>query len=88
MISQKLLIRNEVGLHMRPAAMFAEEMMKYACEVTILFQEKRINAKSILNIMTAGIQCGDEFVLECEGEDEEAAAAAAKSLIDRDFAEV
>ena len=87
MISQKLLIRNEVGLHMRPAAMFAEEMMKYQCDITIVFHDARINAKSILNLMTAGIQCGDEFELQCDGADEQEAAAAARLLVETDFAE-
>lgn len=87
MISQKLLIRNKVGLHMRPAAMFAEEMMKYECDVTIIFHDAKINAKSILNLMTAGIRCGDEFELQCDGVDEQQAAAAAAYLIDSDFAE-
>ena len=63
MVTERLLITNEVGLHMRPAAIFANEMQKFNCEITIVFNDSRVNAKSILNIMTAGIQCGDEFVL-------------------------
>lgn len=81
MISQKLLITNPVGLHMRPAAVFAGEMMNFTCDITIVFNGSRVNAKSILNIMTACIKCGDEITLECSGEDEEAAAERAAKLI-------
>ena len=87
MVTERLLITNEVGLHMRPAAIFANEMQKFNCEITIVFNDSRVNAKSILNIMTAGIQCGDEFVLECIGPDEQAAANKARLLIETNFAE-
>lgn len=85
MVTQKLLVTNEVGLHMRPAAVFAEEMQKFECEITIVFNGTRVNAKSILNIMTACIKCGDEFVLECDGPDEQDAAEKARWLIETNF---
>ncbi len=87
MISQKLLITNAVGLHMRPAAVFAGEMMKFECDVTIIIRDSKVNAKSLLNIMTACIKCGDEIIVECSGSDEAEAAQKAKELIESGFPE-
>lgn len=87
MISQKLLITNPIGLHMRPAAVFAGEMMKFECDITIIIHDSRVNAKSLLNIMTACIKCGDEIVIECSGVDETEAAKKAKGLIESGFNE-
>jgi len=81
MISQNLTITDPIGLHMRPAAVFASEMGKFQCNVTIIFNGSRIDAKSILNIMTACIKCGSEIVLECDGPDEAEAAQKARELI-------
>ena len=58
---------------MRPAGVIAKEMGKFACDITIVFGEKRINAKSLINIISACIKTGAEVTFECDGEDEEAA---------------
>ena len=81
MISQNLTITDPIGLHMRPAAVFSSEMGKFKCSVTIIFKGARIDAKSIINLMTACIKCGSEIVLECDGPDEEEAAKRARELI-------
>lgn len=71
MVSQKIIIKNESGLHARPAGVLAQAAMKCASNVTILVGEKRIQAKSILNIMAAAIKCGTEIELQCDGQNEE-----------------
>ena len=58
MVSQKITIKNPSGLHARPASI-------------IVYGEKRIQVKSILNIMAAAIKCGTEVELQCTGETEE-----------------
>ena len=85
MISRKITIRNPEGLHMRPAAVFAEEMGKYECEITIISDNDEVNAKSILSIMTAHIKCGTEIDLKCNGTDETEAMDRAVSLISSEF---
>ncbi len=85
MISRKITIRNPEGLHMRPAAVFAEEMGKYECEITIITDNDEVNAKSILSIMTAHIKCGTEIDLKCNGTDETEAMDRAVSLISSEF---
>ncbi len=88
MISRKITIRNPEGLHMRPAAIFAEEMGKYECEITIITDNDEVNAKSILSIMTACIKCGTEIDLTCNGADEAEAMDKAVSLISSEFRDV
>ena len=66
---------------MRPASVFATAMAKFQSDVTIDFNSNKINAKSLLNIIAACIKCGSEFVVECNGPDEEEALAKAKEIV-------
>lgn len=88
MVSKNLMIINAVGLHLRPAGVFASEMMKFNCEVTIIFKDKRINAKSMLGIMAAEIKCGSEITVECDGTDEIRALSRAEELISGGFNDI
>ena len=67
MVSKKITIKNESGLHARPAAVLAQAAMKCNSEITIVTPEKTVNPKSILNIMAAAIKKGTEIELQCEG---------------------
>lgn len=87
MLSKTLTIENSEGLHMRPAGVVAKEMGKFACDVTIVFGDKRINAKSLINIISACIKKGAEITFECDGEDEEAAMAKVEELASQNFGE-
>ena len=81
MVSMNMTVRCPVGLHLRPAGVFASEMMRFDSSVTIISGDKRINAKSLLSIMAACIKCGSEITVECSGSDEEAALRRANELI-------
>ena len=65
MVEKTITIKNEAGLHMRPAGEFAKVATKCASDVKIIHKEKTINAKSVLNIMAAAIKCGDEITIQC-----------------------
>ena len=80
MVSRTVKIENAEGLHMRPAGVFAKEMTKFKCNVTIDIAGKRINAKSLVNIIAACIKKDAEITFECEGADEEAALAKMEEL--------
>ncbi len=71
MVSQKMIVKNESGLHARPAGILAQAAMKCSSNVFILVGERKVQVKSILNLMAAGIKCGTEIELQCEGENEE-----------------
>ena len=87
MLSRTLVVNNPEGLHMRPAGVVAKEMGKFSCDVTIIFGEKRINAKSLINIISACIKTGAEVTFECNGDDEEEAMAKIVELESQNFGE-
>lgn len=70
MVSRKITVVNESGLHARPASVLAKEAGKCQSKVTILVENKIVQVKSVLNIMAAAIKCGTEIELCCDGENE------------------
>ena len=72
---------------MRPAGLFAKEMAKFACDITIVNNGTRTNGKSLLNIIGACIKCGAEVEIECDGADEADALAKAIELIESGLGE-
>lgn len=70
MVQQSIVIKNEAGLHMRPAGALAKVAGQCSSNVTLIVDDKKINAKSVLNIMSAAIKSGTEITVECDGENE------------------
>ena len=87
MVSKKFVIENEQGLHMRPAGVLAKAVTKFESDVTIVFEDKKINAKSLLNIIGACIKCGSEVEIQCDGPDEEEALKTAIEMIESGLGE-
>lgn len=73
MVSKKVKVINPSGLHLRPAGVLSQTSMKFKSNTIIESGEKKIVAKSVLNVMAAGIKCGTEVTVICEGPDEEEA---------------
>lgn len=83
MVSRTLTVTNPSGLHLRPAGVLSQTAMKFKSDVIIECGEKRIVAKSVLNVMAAGIKCGTEINVICDGEDEaEALETLAQAIAD------
>lgn len=87
MLSKTMTINNPEGFHMRPAGLLAKEVGKFVCDVNIIFNDKKINAKSLINIISACIKSGAEVTFECDGEDEAAAMAKIEELANDNFGE-
>ncbi len=87
MVSQKIVIKNEQGLHMRPAGVFAKAMTKFQSDVNIIYNGNKTNGKSLLNIIGACIKCGSEIEIECNGADEAEALKTAIELIESGLGE-
>lgn len=73
MVSKTFVIKNNAGLHLKPAALLCTEAIKYKATVTLSFGNVTTNAKSVLNVLSACVKCNDSITLICEGEDEEEA---------------
>ncbi len=73
MVSQKVVVKNPSGLHLRPAGVLCKIAMTYKSSTTFTFRESTANAKSVLSVLGACVKCGDEIEFICQGEDEEEA---------------
>ena len=72
MVSRTVTVINEEGLHMRPAGALAKCAMSYEnCEITLVYNGRRTDAKSVMQIMLAGINCGAQPTIEVSGPDEQ-----------------
>ncbi|WP_394522489.1 HPr family phosphocarrier protein [Lacrimispora sp. JR3] len=88
MLSKKLTVKNPSGLHLRPAGVLSQTAMKFKSDIIVEYGEKRIVAKSVLNVMAAGIKSGAEITLICEGEDEEEAMKTMSEAIESGLGEM
>lgn len=79
MISKTVVIKNSIGLHARPAALFVRTCSKYRSEIFVEKEGSKVNAKSIMGIMSLGVYPGEEIKIIVNGIDEEAAM---KDIID------
>ncbi|HHV27590.1 MAG TPA: HPr family phosphocarrier protein [Tissierellia bacterium] len=70
MKSKKVVVRNEVGLHARPASLFVQTANKYLSRIYIELDGKRVNGKSIMGVMSLGVFQGEEITIIAQGEDE------------------
>lgn len=70
MVSQKITIKNATGIHLRPASVLTKIATGLTSKITIVKGDKLIDPKSVLILMGAGIKCGDEVEVKCEGPDE------------------
>lgn len=62
-------ILNELGLHARPAAEFVRAVQKFNCEVTICKGDEQFSAASILEVLSANLDCGSRMTIEAIGPD-------------------
>ena len=87
MYSQNVTINNEVGLHARPATFFIQKANEFKCGIWVEKEERRVNAKSLLGVLSLGIVKGTAVNLIADGSDEAEAIATLSELIASDFTE-
>lgn len=80
-MKRKFLITNEGGLHARPATVLVNTASSFQCELQMEYEEKVVNLKSIMGVMSLGIQQGVEVVIYAEGNDAEQALDALEDTI-------
>ena len=86
MFLQEVVVQNQVGLHARPATFFIQKANEYKSSVWIEKDEKRVNAKSLLGVLSLGVTKGTNITIIADGVDEEKAVGELVSLISSDFA--
>ena len=87
MYTREITVKNEVGLHARPATYFIQKANEFKSSIWVEKDERRVNAKSLLGVLSLGIVKGTAITIIADGADEEAAIATLSELIDSDFSE-
>lgn len=73
MIEKKVVVKRKTGLQARPAAMFVQEANRFASDIFVEKDGKRVNAKSIMGIMSLAVGANKEITIIADGSDEEVA---------------
>ncbi len=87
MINQAIQLTNRLGLHARAAGKLVNITSHFQSECWISFNNRRVNAKSIMGLLTLAAPCGATLSIELSGNDEQAAYAAITELIHNRFEE-
>lgn len=85
MTSANVKIMHDDGLNARPAALFVQVSSKFNSRIWVQIGSKKVNAKSIMGIMSLGVVSDDEITILAEGNDEDEAIDSLKELIDSNF---
>ena len=87
MYTQEVTVKNEVGLHARPATYFIQKANEFKCGIWVEKEERRVNAKSLLGVLSLGIVGGTEIDIIADGSDEQEAVDSLVALVESGFAE-
>lgn len=88
MISKEVTLQNEVGLHARPATFFIQKANEFKSLITVSKDDRKVNAKSLLGVLSLGITKGTKVILSADGPDEEEAINELESLIMSNFSDI
>lgn len=87
MITRNVTVQNSVGLHARPATFFIQKANSYKSSVWVEKGDRRVNAKSLLGVLSLGVVQGMSITLIADGADEEEALKGLAELIASGFEE-
>ena len=87
MYSQTVQVTNSVGLHARPATFFIQKSNEFKSSIWVEKDERRVNAKSLLGVLSLGIVGGTDITIIADGVDEEEAVNALVKLVESGFAD-
>ena len=86
MFLKEVVVQNQVGLHARPATFFIQKANEYKSSIWVEKEEKKVNAKSLLGVLSLGVTKGVSITIIAEGPDEEQAVNELISMISSNFA--
>ena len=87
MFYKDVTVENQVGLHARPATFFIQKANEFKSSIWVEKEERRVNAKSLLGVLSLGIVGGTTSRVIADGQDEEAAVEALVKLVNSGFAD-
>ena len=87
MFSKEVEVQNQVGLHARPATFFIQKANEYKSSIWVEKDERKVNAKSLLGVLSLGITKGTSISIIADGSDEEDAVTTLVNLVASNFTE-
>ena len=87
MYSREVVVQHELGIHARPASKFIQKANEYKSTVWIIKEDRKMNAKSLLGVLSLGVARGTNITIIAEGSDEELAVNALVELVNSNFPE-
>ena len=87
MYTKDVEVKNQVGLHARPATFFIQKANEFKSSIWVEKEDRRVNAKSLLGVLSLGIMGGTTIRIHASGTDEEQAVVELVKLVDSGFAE-
>jgi phosphocarrier protein HPr len=87
MYSKEVVLQNQVGLHARPATFFIQKANEFKSSIWVEKDERKVNAKSLLGVLSLGIARGTTISIIADGVDEKEAVDALIELIESNFSE-
>ena len=87
MLMKRATLTNQVGLHARPATFFIQRANEFKSSIWVERDDRKVNAKSLLGVLSLGVVKGGEITLIADGDDEEEAIAALVHLVETNFGE-
>lgn len=86
-VEEDMMILNKLGMHLRPAQQFVQTVLKFQCDVYLQKDGQRVNAKSIMGLLTLAAAQGARLLVICDGGDADDAMNAIRDLISSGFGE-
>jgi phosphocarrier protein HPr len=86
-VKRVVVVPNKQGMHARPAEMLVRRAQQFQSKIEIVRNGDRVEAKSIMNLLTLGATQGTKLVIEAEGSDAQEAVDALAEVIEKDFLE-
>ncbi len=80
MVSKEIIVRNQVGLHARPATFFIQKANEFKSSIWVVKDERKVNAKSLLGVLSLGITRGTVVTVVADGTDENEAVETLNEL--------
>ena len=87
MCVKEVMFQNQVGLHARPATFFIQKANEFKSSIWVEKEERRVNAKSLLGVLSLGIVGGTMIDIIADGSDEQEAVDSLVALVESGFAE-
>lgn len=87
MVTKEVLVQNQVGLHARPATFFIRKANDFKSNIWVEKDGRKVNAKSLLGVLSLGIVQGTSIIILADGEDQDEAISTLADLVTSDFEE-